>query len=160
MYVSRVTAGSAADRAGVRAGDRILAIGDEPVRTDREFRSVVLAAPSNTTLSMLKAGAKEPTVANLRLPGSPIRVGLSWRVDDAEPGVVILNRVVPGSPADDAKLQVHDRVLSIQGQTFATGDEFLTLIDAASGKVELEVERRGRTLQVFMDLRAPVALTR
>ena len=52
------------------------------------------------------------------LPQHPLRVGITWRVDDAEPGVAIITRVVPDSPAAKAGLTPEDRICGIDGRDF------------------------------------------
>ena len=37
--------------------------------------------------------------------GTPLRLGISWRVDDAEPDTIVVSQVVPESPARRAGLQ-------------------------------------------------------
>jgi S1-C subfamily serine protease len=75
---------------------------------------------------------------------------LSWRTDDAEPGSLVVTRVVSGSPAELAGLQVADRVLEIGGRTFANGEEFQHLVAAMTSPIELTRERMGqiRTLKL------------
>src|SRR4051812_1142794 len=48
----------------------------------------------------------------------PPRLGMSWREDDAEHGSVLLVRVVDGTPAADAGLQVGDRIDELDGRPF------------------------------------------
>ena len=55
--------------------------------------------------------------------------------DDAEPGVVILTRVLPGSAAEAAGLHVNDRIYRLAGRDFATADEFHNLIKTLSAAV-------------------------
>ena len=38
--------------------------------------------------------------------------------------MVILTRIVPGSAAESAGLRVHDRVYTVDGESFANGTEF------------------------------------
>ncbi|TWT77071.1 Aminopeptidase S [Posidoniimonas polymericola] len=81
--------------------------------------------------------------------GAPApRVGISWREDDGEPGAVFLTRVAEGTPASEAGLQVHDRILHIDGQPFANSRHFQELLNERlaedAEEIALQIERRGR----------------
>jgi hypothetical protein len=52
------------------------------------------------------------------------RLGIFWREDDAEPGSVFLVRVVDGTPAAAAGLEVGDRIDELDGQPFADAVAF------------------------------------
>jgi hypothetical protein len=86
----------------------------------------------------------------------PPRVGISWRADAAEPGAVFLTRVVEGTPADAAGLEVGDRIYELNGQPFADAEAFqsaiLSLIGSGQPEFNLLTERRGhvRTATVRM----------
>ena len=86
-----------------------------------------------------------PPVAAPILPdnGLPLRVGVTWRVDDAEPGAAILTRVVPGSPADRAGLKPEDRIYQVGGRDFADA-ELGNLLKTLPGPIRLTVERNGQ----------------
>jgi C-terminal processing protease CtpA/Prc len=95
-------------------------------------------------VSLSRAGQAEPQAVSLTLTGKPVKVGIAWRVDDAEPGTVTLTRVVPGSPADKAGLRVHDHIYRAGGSDFADQQEFAARLQAADGPLELVYERAGR----------------
>ncbi len=80
--------------------------------------------------------------------GSPTpRVGISWREDRAEPGVVFLTRIAKGSSAEAAGLELHDRILQIQGQDFANSADFERRLQAQlarqAAEILLLIERKG-----------------
>ena len=60
------------------------------------------------------------------------RLGISWREDEAEPGAVLVTRVVEGTPAAEADFAVRDRIYELNGQTFANASDFQTAIARAS----------------------------
>jgi len=84
------------------------------------------------------------------------RLGISWREDKAEPGTVFLTRVVEGTPAAAANLELLDRIYSVNGENFTDEAAFQSLIartlDDQSPEIELLVERDGhvRTVRVRM----------
>ncbi len=143
LLVTRVTPGSAAAQAGVTVGDRILEFAGRTVESGDQFRLLVLAAQAPTRLVLQRADAVEPIEMSLNLLGKPVRIGISWDEDRAEPAMVILTRVIPGSAADQAGLAVGDRIYVVNGQRFADGDEFGNLVTHQAGPLHLQAERQG-----------------
>jgi hypothetical protein len=82
------------------------------------------------------------------------RLGISWREDDAEPGSVFLIRVVEGTPAAAAGLQVGDRIDELDGRPFLDAAAFQVeihrLLESGQPEVKVLVERRGhmRTIAI------------
>lgn len=144
IVVTAVTPGGAAGEAGVKPGDRFLTFAGRAVDGADPFRLGVLAAENPVTATLERAGSDEPVEVTFRLRGKPARLGISWRSDDAEPGAVIVNRVVPGSAANLAGIRVGHRVYRINGREFADGEQFRQLAVGATGPVTLEVEAAGR----------------
>lgn len=156
LRVVHVAAQSAAMRAGIRPGDRILKFAGREVRDGKAFRSWVLAAPSPASIAIARGGASQPIELPVQLAGQPLRLGISWRVDDAEPGVVVLSRVVPESPAAKAGLRVNDRLYEVAGQRFANDAEFRQLVaKPVIDSLELLSERQGRLQTVRLELAVP-----
>jgi hypothetical protein len=134
---------SSAARSGLLPGDRILQFGDRVVGPHTDLRPLVLAAENPVRVLVERVGEAEPVELAVELDGAPLRLGFSWREDDAEPGRMVVARVVPGSPAEAAGLEVKDRVAQVAGQSFANGQEFAELVRTVEGNVELLVERDG-----------------
>ncbi len=70
-------------------------------------------------------------------------------------GLMVM-RVMPGSPAEQAGLQQHDVLLSINGQALISPDELVKAITnaAAGNKVSLEILRHGKVSKVDVTLAA------
>ena len=144
IVVRAITPSSPADRAGLRAGDRIVTFAGREVHDPRQFRLLVLAAENPVPVTIQREGEAAPLDVALELSGTPVRLGVSWRVDEAEPGCVIVNRLTPGSPADMAGLRAGDRIHRISGHDFTTGDEFRELAGSLPDPLVLEVETGGQ----------------
>jgi hypothetical protein len=144
IVVTAVVPGSAADKAGLRPGDRLLTFAGRAVNDENQFRIGVLAAENPVTATVERAGEEEPVELTLELVGQPVRLGISWRTDSAEPQAVIVNRLTPGSPADLAGLRPGDRIYQINGRDFTGSDAFRELATALPSPLILEVERLGR----------------
>lgn len=144
LLLTQVVPNSAGAVAGLRTGDRILMINGRELHDGEQFRRIVLAARQPLDFAVARSGQGEPLTLKVKPTGAPVRVGLTWRLDDAEPGVVTLTRVVPGSPADDAGLKVNDRVYEVAGERFAKSDDFHRLLLTGERPLPLLVERQGR----------------
>jgi len=70
VIVSEVDFNSPADKAGIRAGDIVVRVGKEPVKTVEDFRRVMKeqAQPGASVLIRLYRGEEIPTVAVLKVP--------------------------------------------------------------------------------------------
>lgn len=152
VRVWKVAANSPADQAGVRAGDRIERFAGRDIRSDDDFFAVVAAAESPASVTLKRPGEEKPLDLTITIPGSPLRWGIAWRVDDTEPGVVILTHVVPGSPAARAGLSVGDRIYQVAGRDFADEAAFAQLVKNQSVSLQLLVERDGRLRAVVLEL--------
>jgi S1-C subfamily serine protease len=152
--VSRVLPGTAADLAGVRVGDRIVQFAGRPIEDGELFRSLVLTAENPVPVVLERGDATEPIQLSVNLVGKPVRLGLSWRSDDCEPGTLVITRVVPGSPAERAGLQVADRILGIGGRTFANAEEFQQIASGTASPIELSRERMGQIRPVKLEIPA------
>jgi S1-C subfamily serine protease len=149
IILTGVASGSAAERGGLKAGDHILEFQGRRIAGDKQFRQALLAASGETTFLVQRPGSSLPQLLKVRPTGEPIRVGVSWRTDEAEPGTVILTHVTFGSAAHQAGLQVRDRVHAVGGQRFKNQDEFSNLLTTVKSPLELRVERSGK-VQTFV----------
>lgn len=86
----------------------------------------------------------------------PPRLGITWRDDEAEPGSVLLTRVVDGTPAAAAGMQPGDRIDELDGQPFTDGAALRTaihsLLDAGHPELTMLIERRGHMRTVTVKL--------
>ena len=84
------------------------------------------------------------------------RLGVTWREDEAEPGSVLLTRVVGGTPAATAGLRPGDRINELDGQPFADGTALRAaihaLLDAGRTEIPLLIERRGHVRTVTLKI--------
>jgi hypothetical protein len=149
--VTSITPGSPAEKAGIRPGDQILSYQGEPITDEHTFRLRLLAAEGEITFELRRAGVEAPLAISLVPNGRPIRVGLTWREDDGEPGTMIVSQVVPGSAADVGGLKVRDRIYRLNGETFATTEDFSRLLATAESPLTFVVERSGRLQSIKVE---------
>ena len=160
VVVSSVAPDSPAGRAGLRPGDRIVRIAGRDIRSDDDFFAAVSQAANPAVLNVSRPGEKKPLELTVKLAGIPLRWGMMWRVDDAEPGTVILTHVVRGSSAAGAGLAAGDRIYQVGGHDFADEAAFVGLTKTRAESLPLLVERDGRLRHVTLQSRQTEPLKR
>lgn len=136
--------GSPAEQAGLKAQDQLLEFQGRPIEDEGRFRLALLAAQGPCTLRIARAGVAEPLTLTIIPRGEPIRVGISWRMDDAEPDTAIVSQVIFGSAAQQAGVQVGDRIYELGGQRFRSEAEFVNLLSTARDPFPMLLERNGQ----------------
>jgi hypothetical protein len=144
FIVTAPSPGSPADRAGFKPGDRLLEFNGQRIEEEARLRLQLLAARGDTTFLVQRPGNGTPLLLTVKPAGEPIRVGITWRLDDGEPGTAIVNQVIYGSAAHVAGLKIGDRVYSVGRRNFQLQDEFVALLTNAQSPLEMVIERDGR----------------
>ncbi len=171
VVVAQVEQGSPAAKAGLREGDVILEVNGKPVESYVAFRNqIAMMKPGdeiqlavsregkNTQLTLtLGERPTERQVAREKKPQqeqeeSQQRLGvqvtdltgdLAQELGYQNSEGVVVARVTPGSPADEAGLQGGDLIVSVNRKAVANTDQFIQAMKAAGqkGKVLLLVKR-------------------
>ena len=144
VVLSGVNPGSPAEKAGLKAGDRLLSFQGQPIDEMQQFRLALLAASGETTFLVERAGEAQPIEIKLTPQGNPVRIGISWRLDDGEPGTAVVTQVTFASAAHAAGLKLKDRIYSVAGRSFATQEDFSRLLRETPSPIDLVVERAGK----------------
>jgi len=154
-----VQAGSLAERAGLRSGDTITAVNQEPVQAWSEMRWRMLQAALRgervemtfTRESSADQRASQLAVMDLRglAAGEPdqdliAHLGLQpWRPPAR------LGEIISGGPASKAGLQPGDTILAVDGRPVSDAMSFVESMQAAPGRaVELTLVRNGQQILV------------
>ncbi len=148
----RVGVNSPAAEADIRAGDRIVRFADHEIRSGEDLTAAVMLAEHRVPVVVRRPRRAKPLKLTVQLAGNPLRLGITWRVDGAEPGTIILTHVVPGSPAADAALRPGDRIYQVAGEDFADQKAFVELLGDRPDLLELLVEREGQLRTVVLNL--------
>ncbi|HEV8072061.1 MAG TPA: M20/M25/M40 family metallo-hydrolase [Planctomycetaceae bacterium] len=148
IEIAQVDPASPAEAAGIRGGDRILKFAGAAVQSAAEIREAVCGAPEETTAVIVHHGESSPRTLHVHLSGSPHPVGVFCRSDDAEPGSLIVSRVLPGSSAERAGLRLNDRIRKVGDRAVISPEQLSARLLGPVGSQSLEIERDGeiRTL--------------
>jgi hypothetical protein len=156
IELTAVAAGSAAAKAGLKPGDQITRYDGREISDAAQFRHLLLATSGTVPVEVVHAKDKQPQQVNVTPAGDPVRVGLAWRVDDAEPDAVLVVGITPGSSAADAGLQLYDRIYEIDGRRFTSNDEFRQLIMSLPSPLDLLSERQGQIRHMSLERLDPI----
>jgi regulator of sigma E protease len=143
--VGSVKPGSPAAQAGLRYGDRIVAIDGKPVEGFTALQEMVGSRAGQPTRFTLQRGgqALDTTV----VPGSydesdPIETVKRGRIGIMPTPFAAEIAVAPGSPAARAGLHDFDRVVRLAGEPIANYEQLAERIASLHGPVEIDVLRR------------------
>jgi len=143
--VGEVDSDSPAAAAGIQPGDRILAIGGQPVATWRDLELAILLSPGQTKdVTLERAGRR----LALKLPiEADTRNSIGIFSFGPATGVIVTDPQ-PGRPAEKADLRTGDRIVSIDGVEMTTIARVIKTIQASPGKpLHFVIERDGTRLE-------------
>jgi len=155
--VSQVVEGSAAEKAGVKAGDVITAINGKPVKDAAALRNTIglLRIGERVDVSLLRDGkprrvtaviGERDTVAEAKASG--LHEGLQGaELADAQGGGVLIRTVAEGSPAAQRGLRANDVILAVGRTRVANLAEFQRATEGAAAFV-VQI-RRGNAMLVI-----------
>lgn len=140
-------AGVAAN-ADMRVGDRILRFQGAEPPSDEQMRLVILGAAEPINWELQRG---EETLKISTTPvGPPSRIGVSWRADEADSSCVVITLIRTGSAAENAGLNVGDRILHVNGQTFNGSDDLVQQLSTLPAPIEVLLERDGQVRQATL----------
>jgi periplasmic serine protease, Do/DeqQ family len=116
-------------------------------------QGIGFAIPSNTVRTALESLLKKGRIIRGYL-GIQMRVPQSGQPARANEGVVV-DEIVPGSPAEDARLQQGDVIRKFDGREVRSFADLRNLISQAdlNKKVELEIVRAGKPMTVAAQIK-------
>ncbi|HEY5791745.1 MAG TPA: RIP metalloprotease RseP, partial [Chthoniobacterales bacterium] len=164
--IGYVLAGGPADKAGLRAGDRILSVNGNPVSRFSGMGNVEASIVWNIARSEepslpieIERDGKTQTV--WVEPSLPTRQGWSRKnlrqIAIAPAQTPMIAKVIPGSPAAAAELRPQDLILAINGQKLLSLPGLAEYLNQYSGgPVTLTVSRDGQTFEQPVTPQIPV----
>jgi hypothetical protein len=151
VLLTSVTPGSAAERAGLQAGDRLVRFAGQEASDESHLGVAIWAASSPATAVIERPGGQTLHIS-VELDGRPLRYGISWREDQGEPGTVLLTEVVPQSAAWLAGLQAGDRIYRVADGPFRDAEELARRLASLPSPVPVQIERQGQLRTVTIDV--------
>ncbi len=158
VVITRVLDNSAADKAGLQAGDVVLAVGDEPMRSASELRNKIGLTPVGTTLTLtlLRHGKKQVVKATIgKLPSSgkgsaisPVLKGASLRTlhqgeNHRVNAGVLVEGVKGGSAAERAGLRKGDIIISANHYAVKSLHDLAQAVGQNDDGLLLRINRHG-----------------
>ena len=159
--VGGVAPGSAAEQAGLRAGDRIVAIEDRESPTWRAtvmaIVDQILGEPSVRVTVEDAQGARRDLVLDLSEQKRAIlEEGNLFAAAGLQPMTArrpILGEVIPDSPAQMAGLAEGDRILAAGGEVISTWQQWVEYVRARPGEsVPMTVVRDGIEQRLYVEI--------
>lgn len=162
-FVSEVQPDSAAEDAGLQAGDIITAVNGRELNSFQELRARIasMGAGAKVTLTIMRKGetqdvevtlddATQSTVTAAQIHPALEGATLSNGSDEAgNPGVVV-SELERGSPAARIGLQPDDVIVGVNRQRITSVSEFRNTLDEATGVIALNVKRGNSTLYLVI----------
>ena len=148
--VSQVQQGGAAERAGMKPGDRIVSFDNEENPT---WRWMNVVATVKRTQDIPFVVEREGQRVPLAIRPNVIQEG-GHEIGDLEflpdLGVqpVVIDRIIDDSPAAQAGLKPGDRIVALGGETARNASQVRDYIGRHSGAVSMTVERDGGRLEL------------
>ncbi|WP_419806153.1 RIP metalloprotease RseP [Terriglobus sp.] len=146
-----VPVNSAAAKAGLQSGDTITSIGDHATPNWQNLMEQTGAALRNTvSIAFLHNGTAHTSQIYLEPVdderGLTDKIGI---IPQQQPGPIVVHRVQPGTPAEQAGLKAGDHLNSVDGHTFHSVASLLNYLTDGNGKlVVLNVQRGTQILQL------------
>ena len=162
--VSQVVEGSAAEKAGIRAGDVVTAVNGKPVKDAAGLRNVIglLSVGDKVDVALLRDGkprrvtaviAERDTVAEAGAEtegggAGAVHSGLQGaELADAQGGGVLVRSVAEGSPAAQRGLRANDVILAVGRTRVANVAEFRRATQGAAAFV-VQIRRGNASLVI------------
>jgi regulator of sigma E protease len=151
--IGRVTEGGPAAQAGLKTGERLLAVDGQPIQYWEDLARVVQSAGGRALSVTVRGTGGERTVT--LTPAQAKRKDLFgdeqvvWEIGATPYVPAAIGDTVSGDPADAAGLKPNDVVTAIEGQPVLSWDELAEKIhQRAEQPTRLEVRRGGESLTV------------
>jgi regulator of sigma E protease len=154
--VGVVKTASAAEQAGIKSGDRIVAFDGIENPTWERIRNDAAVSPEKPLPVVVEREGKR---VDLTLSPGKIEQGGNVIGDvgfEPDRGVepVVVGSLQEGKPAAESGLQVGDRVISVNGQTVRNSGELTNRIrESKDTPLKLNVERNGQRIELTMQPR-------
>ncbi len=156
VVISQVIKDTAAEEAGLKAGDVVVSINDTPVKSASAMRNVVgmLRVGDEMKMTVIRENKKKKLVAVIRtaneesVEGEKVHASLAGaKIEQTGEGGevhLVVTEVKQGSAAWKSSLRKGDIILSVNRRLVKTLDDFRKVVGEKDKKILLNIQR-GRT---------------
>jgi len=162
-FVSQVLQDSAADKAGIEAGDIIVSINDKSIATFGELRAKIasLGAGKTVTLGVIRDGKPKSfdvtlqEASDAKTQADKLHEGLSGAelvntdASDSVKGVKV-TQVAKSSPAEAYQLQAGDIILAVNRTRVKNLAELRSILESKPSVLALNIQRGDRTIYLVV----------
>lgn len=159
-FIEQITPDSAAEDAGLKAGDIVIAIDDKKIRSFSELRGKVgsIGAGKKVKLTILREGKKKSYTITLRQDKSSVVVAASIHrmLDGAQlannttRGGVEITELAEDSPAEYAGLQEGDIIIGVNRKRIENVGQLRDSLTNTKGIIALNVVRGNSSLYLMI----------
>ena len=163
VVVARVQEDSAADKAGMQAGDVIIAVNGDPVKDSTDVRNVIglIRVGTKIDIDIVRNGKTKQLQAKIaetksksiagkklseKLEGAQLSLSEVERRDGSYKNIIVVTKLEPRSAAGAAGLRNGDIILSVNKQEIASFKEFEQAIAREPRGLLLNIQRGNRGL--------------
>jgi regulator of sigma E protease len=151
--VGFVETGSPAEKAGFQAGDVIEEINGRRISDWTKALTLIAVNPDTDVAVTLVRNGEKKVLALRPEAVSELRIGSSGLMPDMPAEI---GRLRTGLPAEQAGLQVNDKILAVNGKTIYHWNQFSLMVKESEGKdlvilIEREGKRAEKTIRPVMD---------
>ena len=162
VVISQVIEKSAAEEAGLKAGDVVESINGKPVKSASEMRNMVglMRVGESLKIAIIRDGRKKKLVASLKnveqeqVQGEKLDARLAGaKIEVAGEGKnqhLIVVDVASGSKAWNAHLRKGDIVLSVNRAAVKTLEDFKTMVGKNTKQILLNIQRGNTALFIII----------
>lgn len=144
-----VDEGSAAYEAGVRAGETILSVNGERVRTWTEFTVLCVLSGGEKGEVTLEIESADGLIRQVALPTAESDLGFQSVEGLGKASMCAVGEVFEGSAAEKAGIESKDIIRSLDGTLIRNQMHLIELVGARAGQsVALVIERSGRMMEL------------
>jgi regulator of sigma E protease len=142
--IGQVVGGSAAERGGLKVGDRILSVDGRAIETWEQLFMAVATKANREVVLVVQRDGRDTSLAVTPAPQTKFEVGDLGVLPEMHPQISSLS---PGGAAERAGLKAGDVVLGVNGRAGVSRESLIELITASENKpLALRIKRGAETL--------------
>jgi len=162
VVISQVVEDSAADKAGLKAGDIISSINGEPVKSASAMRNVVglMRVGAKMDIAILRDGTERQLTAYIEdeieqsITGDKLNSRLAGAVieshEETKSQFLVVSEVARGTPAWNARLRKNDLILSVNRAPVKTLADIKKMVKYSDTQILLNVQRGQTALFILV----------